>query len=33
MLDTAIHSEDYLLKTYPDIPLLTVVPDILENAD
>lgn len=28
LLDTEIHSESYLLNTYPDIPLLTVVPDI-----
>lgn len=28
LMDTEIHSESYLLNTYPDIPLLTVVPDI-----
>lgn len=28
LLDTEIHSESYLLKTYPSIPLLTVVPDV-----
>lgn len=28
LLDTEIHSESYLLKTYPTIPLLTVVPDV-----
>ncbi len=25
LLDTVIHSEDYLLKTYPEVPLLAVV--------
>jgi capsular polysaccharide biosynthesis protein len=33
MLDTTIHSEDYLLKTYTDIPLLTIVPDISGNIE
>jgi len=28
LLDTEIHSESYLLRTYPNIPLLTVVPDV-----
>ncbi len=29
--DDIIHSEDYLTKTYPDIPLLTVVPDLITS--
>ena len=28
LMDTEIHSESYLLTTYPSIPLLTVVPDV-----
>lgn len=28
LMDTEIHSESYLLNTYPNIPLLTVVPDV-----
>lgn len=28
LMDTEIHSESYLLRTYPNIPLLTVVPDV-----
>jgi hypothetical protein len=28
LLDEKIHSEDYLTHTYPDIPLLAVVPDM-----
>jgi capsular polysaccharide biosynthesis protein len=28
LLDEKIHSEDYLTNTYPDIPLLAVVPDM-----
>lgn len=28
LMDTEIHSESYLLNTYPDIPLLTVVPNV-----
>lgn len=29
--DDIIHSEDYLTKTYPNIPLLTVVPDLINT--
>ncbi len=29
--DDIIHSEDYLTKTYPNIPLLTVVPDLFST--
>ena len=29
--DDIIHSEDYLTTTYPDIPLLTVVPDLITS--
>ena len=29
--DDVIHSEDYLTKTYPTIPLLTVVPDLIST--
>ena len=29
--DDLIHSEDYLTSTYPDIPLLTVVPDLITS--
>ena len=29
--DDIIHSEDYLTKTYPTIPLLTVVPDLIST--
>lgn len=29
--DDVIHSEDYLTTTYPDIPLLTVVPDLITS--
>lgn len=28
LMDTEIHSESYLLRTYPNIPLLTVVPNV-----
>jgi capsular polysaccharide biosynthesis protein len=28
LLDEKIHSEDYLTHTYPDVPLLAVVPDM-----
>ena len=28
LFDEVIHSEDYLTQTYPDIPLLTVIPDM-----
>lgn len=28
LMDTKIHSEDYLLTEYPDIPLLAVIPDM-----
>ena len=28
LMDTKIHSEDYLLTQYPDIPLLAVIPDM-----
>ena len=31
MLDDQIHAEDYLTQTYPEIPLLAVVPDMLSN--
>jgi len=30
--DDIIHSEDYLSSTYPDIPLLTIVPDLATSA-
>lgn len=33
LLDTTLHSEDYLLKQYADIPLLTVVPNIVEEDE
>lgn len=29
--DDIIHSEDYITKTYPNIPLLTVVPDLINT--
>ena len=29
--DDVIHSEDYLTTTYPEIPLLTVVPDLITS--
>lgn len=32
LLDTQIHSEDYLHKTYPDIPVLTMVP-MMDGSD
>ena len=28
LFDEVIHSEDYLTQTYPDIPLLSVIPDM-----
>lgn len=28
LMDTKLHSEDYLLTQYPDIPLLAVIPDM-----
>jgi capsular polysaccharide biosynthesis protein len=31
LLDENIHTEDYLTQTYPDIPLLAVVPDMTEG--
>ena len=31
MLDDQIHEEDYLTQTYPNIPLLAVVPDMLAS--
>ena len=31
MLDDQIHTEDYLTQTYPNIPLLAVVPDMLSS--
>lgn len=31
MLDDQIHEEDYLTQTYPNIPLLAVVPDMLSS--
>lgn len=31
MLDDQIHTEDYLTQTYPAIPLLAVVPDMLSS--
>ena len=33
VLDDKIHSEDYLLETYENIPLLTTVPDLLEGNE
>ncbi|MBO5449526.1 MAG: hypothetical protein J5994_09385 [Ruminococcus sp.] len=32
LMDTKIHSEDYLLQQYSDVPLLAVVPSIDENG-
>lgn len=32
MLDTTVHSEDYLLKQYPNVPLLAVVPVVTESG-
>ena len=29
--DDVIHSEDYITKTYPNVPLLTVVPDLIST--
>ena len=29
LFDENIHSEDYLTQTYPDIPLLSVIPDMM----
>lgn len=31
ILDDQIRSEEYLLENFPDIPLLTVVPDLIED--
>ncbi len=31
--DDIIHSEEYLSKTYPNIPLLTVVPDLINSKN
>lgn len=31
--DDIIHSEEYLSTTYPDIPLLTVVPDLYNSSN
>lgn len=31
LLDTGVHSEDYLIKSYPDIPLLSVVPLVADS--
>ena len=31
IMDNQIRSENYLLETYPDIPLLSVVPDMLSE--
>ena len=31
ILDDKIRTEDYLLENYPDIPLLTVIPDLLDD--
>ncbi len=33
LLDTTIHDEDYLLKQYPNIPLLSVVPIVSEEGE
>ncbi len=33
LLDDIIHSEDYITETYPDIPLLTVVPDLISSRN
>ena len=32
LLDETIHTEDYLTQTYPNIPLLTVVPDMARGG-
>ena len=31
LLDDSIQSEDYLTTTYPDIPLLAVIPDLVDS--
>lgn len=33
IMDTQIHAEDYLLTEYPDIPLLSVIPDMSKKDD
>ena len=33
VLDDQIRSEGYLLENYPDIPLLTVIPDLMGDRD
>lgn len=33
LLDDIIHSEDYITETYPDIPLLAVVPDLINSRN
>lgn len=32
LMDTKLHSEDYLLTQYPDIPLLAVIPDMNKKS-
>lgn len=32
LLDYKIHSEDYILENYPDMPLLAVIPDITSDG-
>lgn len=32
IFDEVIHSEDYLTTTYPDIPLLAVIPDLTQEG-
>lgn len=32
LLDTIIHDEEYLLKTYPNIPVLAVIPDLTDSG-
>lgn len=32
MMDSKLHSEDYLISQYPDIPLLTVIPSLGDSG-
>ena len=31
LLDDSIHSEDFLTENYPDVPLLAVIPDLIDS--
>ncbi|MBR1797860.1 MAG: hypothetical protein IJ757_07630 [Clostridiales bacterium] len=33
LLDDSIHTEDYLTENYPEIPLLAVIPDLIDNKN